>query len=806
MKRPQRLPALSLILLAFLAVSGCGEVGKPQPTLTVTPQPVASPSVAPSALPSPRESTAPQLEKVDPRNGGAEALEHDIVVKLEPANNFLDATDTITFDGRGSATAPIVLVFATSLKIVNILDGRTHEILPFRPVEIDGLDAWYRAVAFSFTAGGSGKPRAIINYFGKINDPLQSSDSLRFVVGDRTRGIISSEGIYLSGGTGWYPDTWRSMATYRVEMKVPVQYDTIAPGNLVKRERGEAETVTVYENLLPADGLDVVGGVYSKATKTTKAGVTVETFFHPDDQALAEPYLEAACEYIDAYSDLLGKYPYNRFSIVSNFFPTGYGMPAFTLLGRQVIQRMHTQEYALGHEVVHNWWGNGVFVDWEKGNWCEGLTTYCANYYWLEMKNGEGSDPVVEYRRRSLQRYRVKIDEDNDYPVRGFRSKTEDADNEIGYTKAMMFFHQLRIKVGDKNFWTAVRKFYAAYLGKRATWGDIQLVMEKESGTQLGAFFAQWLDRKGLPELSVSDVRTDLGTEGASVVFTITQTAPLWEVFVEVVVELKNRTHREVVSLNEASRTFRLHLPEEPISLTVDPDAHLMRKLKDDEIRPCLNKTVSFKRPVVVVIPDSTEGSTRFEQLAGRVASQSKGTVATFTSFDPTAAVTSDLLLVGPIEKTSALVKDQSLFHIEVSEFIRRKLASYTGNMVQNPTDVCFLASCDTQNGGTVTFYSWFGENPPPAHLDRIIFFYGWDGFVLFKNGRKLAQGSLPSKGTPLSARLKVATAPPVEKLKLADGVDEAEAKLIAEKLTGLSFMGRCAGTEGGKAAGDYLA
>ena len=32
------------------------------------------------------------------------------------------------------------------------------------------------------------------------------------------------------------------------------------------------------------------------------------------------------------------------------------------------------------HEILHNWWGNGVYVDWEEGNWCEGLTSYGADH------------------------------------------------------------------------------------------------------------------------------------------------------------------------------------------------------------------------------------------------------------------------------------------------------------------------------------------------------------------------------------------------------------------------------------------
>ena len=56
---------------------------------------------------------------------------------------------------------------------------------------------------------------------------------------------------------------------------------------------------------------------------------------------------------------------------------------------------MHT---SLGHEIAHCWWGNGVYVDYEKGNWSEGLTTYVADYLYKERAS---LGQAREYRLRS---------------------------------------------------------------------------------------------------------------------------------------------------------------------------------------------------------------------------------------------------------------------------------------------------------------------------------------------------------------------------------------------------------------------
>ena len=68
------------------------------------------------------------------------------------------------------------------------------------------------------------------------------------------------------------------------------------------------------------------------------------------------------------YEELLGPYPWSRFSVVENFWETGYGMPSFTLLGPKVIRFPFLLHSSFPHELLHNWWGNGVYLADDDGN------------------------------------------------------------------------------------------------------------------------------------------------------------------------------------------------------------------------------------------------------------------------------------------------------------------------------------------------------------------------------------------------------------------------------------------------------
>jgi len=84
---------------------------------------------------------------------------------------------------------------------------------------------------------------------------------------------------------------------------------------------------------------------------------------------------------------------------------------------------------SLPHEILHNWWGNGVFVDFAKGNWSEGLTAYMADHFNDEQK---GKDK--EYRRKALERYANYAAEGRDIALADFSSRHDEASQAVGST------------------------------------------------------------------------------------------------------------------------------------------------------------------------------------------------------------------------------------------------------------------------------------------------------------------------------------------------------------------------------------
>lgn len=544
-----------------------------------------------------------------PALAGPRVEAHVIECRLDPAQSALHASDRLTVARESGGALLLHLNSHFSIERLRV-DGAD---VKWQNAGSDGWIATYRV-----DIAPEGAPTATVDlvYGGRIGEAVKKSEDLGFVVGDDTRGVICEQGAYLTEGTGWYPSDG-GLARFDVKAEVPEPYTVVTQGT-------PNATTGFWSGRFDSDGLALVAGKWKREERRTAAGVVIGTYLTEQNAAHAKLLLDAAEGSLRRYAELLGPYPYDRFDVVENWFTTGFGMPEFTLLGGDVIARMAAESQRLGmipagylgHEIVHCWWGNSVFPDYATGNWCEGLTSYCANYM---EKEAEGAAQALEWRMRNAVRFSIRATPERDYPVRAFKGKTEDVDDDIGYGKCAMFFHALRRDLGDEAFWTTLRRVAVEYRGKRASWDDWRREFEKTSKRNLAEVFAQALDRTGAPlfALSGAQVAADGGRlrVSATLVQRLAEGEAPWRVTVPVVVEHLEGVEETLVDCAGEETRFSVLVPSFPLRIVVDPDFHVFRRLAGDEIAPCLAATLA--RPQrVVVFPDGDEALAATAKMA----------------------------------------------------------------------------------------------------------------------------------------------------------------------------------------------
>jgi len=297
---------------------------------------------------------------------------------------------------------------------------------------------------------------------------------------------------------GWTP-LFSVPARYSLSAVVPKGLTALSEADDIEVKKGEKEDLFRFSFRYPRQGLSLVVGKYL-IQKMEFHGVSIETYLFPKDRDLARLYLQKGAKYIELYSKLIGPYPYRRFAVVENSLPTGYGLPTYTLLGRDVIRLPFIPDTSLAHEIVHSWFGNGVYVTPEGSNWCEGIATYLSDYL-LKERRGQGA----AYRHQMLQKLNSYLPRPG-MTLEGFTGQRSRRWRVVGYEKCALFFHTIRREIGDESFWKGLSLFFDRYKYREAGWNEIRISFQEAAGRDLAPLFSQWLKSWRLPEIRVEKV------------------------------------------------------------------------------------------------------------------------------------------------------------------------------------------------------------------------------------------------------------------------------------------------------------
>ncbi len=405
--------------------------------------------------------------------------------------------------------------------------------------------------------------------------------------------IIDARGISLTGT--WYPRT-ESLTRYRLKASFPNGYDAVSEAERIdKTAKGSITEFTFYFDRQLA-GISLIASDRFEVTQDRVSGVNLYAYFFPEDRGLAKTYFEYAKKYIELYEKLLVKYPYERFSIVESFLPAGYSLPTYTPLGQDVVRLPFIPETSLGHEILHQWFGNSVYVDLDKGNWSEGLTTYLADHLY-EEQTGKG----WEYRKEQLIAYDAYVNPENEISLREFKNSTDRASSAVGYGKGAMVFHMLKNLVGEEQFYSSLREFISRNQSQKASWDNIKAAFEKQSGKDLAPFFKHWVDEKGLQDLSVTKASVKRDGDNFEISFDVLQKGNVFSLDLPAVISMGGDIKKEKLSLDGEKKSFNVLVDEEPRTMIIDGAYDVARRLTEPEMPPVVASLLGDKKPLIAL-------------------------------------------------------------------------------------------------------------------------------------------------------------------------------------------------------------
>jgi aminopeptidase N len=311
----------------------------------------------------------------------------------------------------------------------------------------------------------------------------------------------------------WFPcfDHPADKQTTSATIVVPKGVFALSNGALVERRDEGETTIFRYEQRVPHSTylVTLVAGEYAEI-RQAHARLPVWYFVERGRESDGERAFGNTPRMIDCFEAAIGvPYPYERYSqiAVADFIFGGMENTAATTQTDRTLHdaRAHldfSSDPLVSHELAHQWFGDLVTCrDWSQAWLNEGFATYFETV-WREADLGwdeylyDVFTLVAQYLDEDRDRYRRPI------VCNVYRDPIELFDAHL-YQKAGSVLHMLRGELGWDRMRRSLRRYVEDNAQRNVETIDLVRSIEATTGRNLRAFFEQWIERGGHPEITV---------------------------------------------------------------------------------------------------------------------------------------------------------------------------------------------------------------------------------------------------------------------------------------------------------------
>ena len=392
-----------------------------------------------------------------------------------------------------------------------------------RALELDAVDLTIDGVA---AVGGAALSYVATARALTVTLPRALAAGERFSFAVTYRAIAPQRGVYFidaprqawtqsqdTDARAWLPcfDHPTEKQTTSTTIVVEPGYFALGNGALIERTESALGVTYRYEQAVPHATylLTMVAGAFS-TVEQAHPRLPVAYYVEPGREADGERSFGSTPQMIDAFEAAIGvPYPYARYGqiAVADFIFGGMENTSATTQTDRTLhdERAHldfSSDPLVAHELAHQWFGDLVTCrDWSQAWLNEGFATYFETI-WMEAKLGWD-----EYQRDVFEIVGRYLDEDGERYRRAvvcnvYRDPIELFDRHL-YEKGGAVLHMLRGELGWERMKRALQRYVTDNARHNVETIDLVRAIERTTGRNLRAFFNQWIERPGHPEIEV---------------------------------------------------------------------------------------------------------------------------------------------------------------------------------------------------------------------------------------------------------------------------------------------------------------
>lgn len=420
-----------------------------------------------------------------------DVLHYDLRLQFKPLERRLEGTVEVTLaaltDGVGEVWLDFVSLNVTEVRV----NGEPQEAVDRRG---ESLVATIRP---ALTAGQEVK--VAVDYDGR--------PTVREALGVHMEPEVIWSLNEPDGARLWFPcvDDPADKATLRFEITVPAGHIAVSNGVEVRgpRDNGDGTTTYTWQEMHPIATylISVAAADYVTWSEQSSQG-PIHYWAYGDDQVLAERSWSATVDMMEAFAEIFGPYPFDKYGMAEAPFRGGMEHQSATTMGEVTLRWTGTNNFISAHELAHQWWGDWVTPETWKDIWLnEGFASY-SEALWYEWAAAEGLIPGNS--EDALQAYiaGMRADYLNFVEWNDDGSPLYDPVELFGlpvYEKGALVLHMLRFVMGDDAFFSLLRTYGQKFAYGNASTAALQQVAEQEHGDDLTWFFDAWIYGTGFP-------------------------------------------------------------------------------------------------------------------------------------------------------------------------------------------------------------------------------------------------------------------------------------------------------------------
>ena len=378
-----------------------------------------------------------------------------------------------------------------------------------------------------------------------------------------------ADGAYISGESFyWYPlPTGSRRATGTLRFRVPDGFVVAATG--ARTTTGTQNEPFVFTVTDPTT-FSFAAGRHAVHRSEGRPAIALHLL-------RARPRIQQRLQQLRAIVSALeaefGPYPHPDLEIVEmpafaagNEF-AGVSLEGFLVVGEGQLDSMNLAFFA--HEIGHQWWTDSVFgVGVGRSLLTEGMAQFAALRV---VERLHGARAASEFRWRGYPGYGF-FDNGRGYVslmLAGLDAAptANSVPSHLPYSKAFLLHDLMARTVGRDAFRDAAKAFAQRHRFSDVTWTQFIAEIGAATGTDLASFTAQWYDRAGVPQLSVTWSQKNRQLHAV-----ITQSEPYYAADFSIVVEGSGRQQRERIRIEGARTSFDRQVPFSVTAVTIDPD------------------------------------------------------------------------------------------------------------------------------------------------------------------------------------------------------------------------------------------